>query len=104
MKRIIPILILVLGCKRIEKEPIIVKVPVPIECPKVVLPDRPILPVVQNGDDVATMVKKMAVGIAMLVSENEQLRALLAPYSKPAPPIKPLDLNPSEKPKIEAKL
>ena len=84
MKRILPIAVIILvGCKKPLPEPMIVKVPVPIECPKVVLPQRPALPMVVDGDDVATTVKKMAVGIALLVDYSRQLETLLGPYSRP---------------------
>lgn len=104
VKRVIWLPLILIGCRVKSPEPVVVKIPVPVECPKVVMPPRPNLPKIEDGDDVATMAKKLAVGNAMLVDHYLILEKLLAPFSKPAPVIKPLNVLPPDPQDQRAKL
>lgn len=96
MRRFITIALAVLplcllGCKK--PEPVIIKVPVPIDPPKVTLPERPVIPVVQDGDSLEIACQKMAAGLVLMVDYSLKLEALIKPYAKA-----PLDARPERLP------
>lgn len=78
-------------CKK--PDPVIVKVPVAIDAPKVTMPERPVIPVVQEGDSLEDACRKMATGMALMVDYALKLETLLTPYAKA-----PLDARPSRLP------
>ena len=80
-----------LGCKK--PEPVIVKVPVPIDPPKVTLPERPVIPVIQDGDSLEIACQKMAAGLVLMVDYSLKLEALIKPFAKA-----PLDARPERLP------
>lgn len=79
------------GCQK--PEPVIVKVPVAIDPPKVTLPDRPALPIVEEGDSLEIACQKMAAGLVLMVDYSLKLETLIKPYAKA-----PLDVRPERLP------
>lgn len=80
-----------IGCQK--PDPVVVKVPVAIEVQKVTLPERPVLPIVEEGDSLEIACQKMAAGLVLMVDYSLKLETLIKPYAKA-----PLDVRPERLP------
>lgn len=76
-----------IGCQK--PDPVVIKVPVAIEPPKVTLPDRPVIPIVEEGDSLEILCQKVIAGWSLMVDYSLKLETLIKPYAKA-----PLDARP----------
>ncbi len=78
------LLALLAGCATQPSTPKVVDVPVVVPCPKVTMPPKPVFPISSMSPTApaSSQVKALVESFAMSLSDDAQLRALLAPYTK----------------------
>ena len=54
----------------------------PIDPPKVTLPERPVIPIIQDGDSIEIACQKMAAELVLMVDYSLKLEALIKPFAK----------------------